>query len=102
MFVRPKRKSTEDRIPKGLDPIVVEILRDPLDKGEIERLAEFAEHPELCDPIIALLPEQKWGFRTELIFHKQLVAELKERSAQEKRAHAIQENGQPTLVAWLV
>ena len=66
------------------DPDVREVLQDSLSIDEIERLAEWAEHPELADPVIGLLPEQNWSVRTELIFHKQLIAELKERSAKKR------------------
>ena len=93
---------TEIRTVGFEDPDVREVLQDSLSIDEIERLAEWAEHPELADPVIGLLPEQNWSVRTELIFHKRLIAELKALSAQEKRANAIQENGQLTLVAWVV
>lgn len=55
-------------IPEGLDPEIRAVLLDPLDAEEIERLAFSAEYPDLADPIIALLPEQKSNNRIEDAF----------------------------------
>lgn len=58
-------RSLSMEIPEGIDPEIRAVLLDPLDSEEIERLAFWAEHPELADPIIALLPEQKSNNRIE-------------------------------------
>lgn len=58
------------RIPEGIDPEVREVLLDPLDSEEIGRLAQWAEHPYLADPIIALLPKRKSNDRIEDAFLK--------------------------------
>ena len=46
-------------ISEDLDPEIKEVLKDPLDRAEIARLALWARRPELADPTIALLPEIK-------------------------------------------
>lgn len=58
-------RSLSMEIPEGIDPEIRAVLLDPLDSEEIERLAFSAEHPDLADPNIALLPEQKSNNRIE-------------------------------------
>ena len=65
------------RIPEGIDPEVREVLLDPLDSEEIGRLAQWAEHPDLADPIIALLPKWKSNDRIEDAFLRMRKAALR-------------------------
>lgn len=58
-------RSLSMEIPEGIDAEIGAVLLDPLDSEEIERLAFSAEHPDLADPNIALLPEQKSNNRIE-------------------------------------
>jgi len=102
MRIEPTRQKMVNTFPEGLDPDVQEVLRDPLDRSEISRLAEWAEHPELADPLIGLLPDQKWSLRMERIFFKQQKAALRAAHAVTTTPPRVEPMGQASLAMWLV
>lgn len=101
MRIEPMRRNQLNTLAEGLDPDIEEVLRDPLGEGEIARLAHWAEHPELADPIIALLPELKWSLRAEKIFFDLEKAALRAAHAVPATPPRVEPMGQTRLALWL-
>lgn len=102
MRITPMRQTELNTLPEGLDPDVEEVLRDPLGEGEIARLAQLAEHPELADPVIALLPQRKWSLRFEKNFFKLEKAALRAAHTLPAIPPRVEPRGQARLTVWLV
>jgi len=58
---------------------------DVLTAAELNRLGFLAEHPELADPLIGLLPEGEPGLGELLKERRQLLAELRAAKAAPSR-----------------
>jgi len=57
----------------------------PLPPEELARLQWQAEHPDLADPLIALLPPRNFSLKGEALFKKRLRLEMRKR---EEKARA--------------
>jgi len=82
------------------DPDVREVLADPLDQEEIARLGEWARHPELADPNMASLPEQKFNEKVDHLIWKAMIEGTKAQRAWEEKQRSAKRSGQPTLALW--
>ena len=78
-------------------PLIVEDA-EPLDHEEIARLAHLAEHPELADPLIALLPPRKFSLKAEAAMRKERMK--KYQFEQFMSNLRVGQSGQVTLHVW--
>jgi hypothetical protein len=70
MFVKPIKGTRFRTHFDEMDPVTADIMRDPLDYEEIDRLAEIAEEPELADFWLMSLPGTELSERQEVLIEK--------------------------------
>jgi len=98
MNIRRIRRTRFKTIVTGLDPVTAYVMKDRLGREEIERLAEWADQPELADPIMAFLPERNWKLSQEERFLRRMHARLREQEVlQQIREMTYRGGGQTTL-----
>lgn len=91
MFVKPIKGTRFRTNFDGMDPVTVDIMRDPLDSEEIDRLAEMAEEPELADFWLMSLPGIELSERQEILIEKVRFALHSPRETPEEFLHRIWE-----------
>ncbi len=102
MNIRPIRRTRFRTNLTGLDPVTAYVMKDRLGREEIERLAEWAEQPELADPLIAFLPERNWKLSQEERFLSRMHEMLREKEVlQQIREMTYRGGGQMTLALWV-
>ncbi len=89
MFVKPIKGTRFPTNFDGMDPVTVDIMRDPLDSDEIERLAEMAVEPELADFWLMSIPGIDLSERQEILLEKVRYAIHSPRETPEEFLHRI-------------